>query len=332
MKKQIIAAAVAASVSAVALADVAITGQMKVNYTHTDMDSSAVNDSDVFKREGDIYVKGQSGDTGVVMNFSVADHTTADSTKNGTLTVEDTYMTTKVGDVSLKVGQWDNGNNEMRASARAAGKFEASTTVAGIGVKYENVNGGDDAVSLSASMGPVAATFKQKNAGEDYTITGNFQGVDAKYAVIGSDSANSDKSYTEVKTTVAGVSVKYGKAEADSSACLNGDTWLGDYEDSSYSCSHAVQDLESKTKVWSNLNGQDITGYELATDLAGNKVTYRNVTVDGVTGGDTSHNKVIVTRPLASGATFELTYTDVQDDAETITDYNSLDLELAVKF
>jgi len=332
MKKQLIAAAVASTVSIAALADVAITGQLKTNFTHTDYDSSQVNDSDVFKHEGDIYVKGKSGDTSVVMNFSVGDDTDGGTAASTQTTVEDIYMTTKVGDVTIKAGQWDNGNNEMRASARKAGKIEASTEIAGIGVKYNNGNDSDDELTLSASMGPVAASFKQKNNGEDYTITGNFQGVDAKYAVIGSDSANSDKSYTEVKTTIGGVSVKFGKAEADTSACLNGDTWLGDYEDSSYSCTHGLYGTESKTKVWSNLNGQDITGYELATDLAGNKITYRNVTVDGVTGADTSHNKVIVTRPLASGATFELTYTDVQDDAETITDYNSLDLELVVKF
>jgi hypothetical protein len=329
MKKQLIAMAVASTVSVAALADVAISGQLKTNFTHTDWDSASVNDSDVFKHEGDLYVKGQSGDTGVVMNFSIGDDTDGGTTVSTQTTIEDVYMTTKVGDISIKAGQWDNGNNEMRASSRKAGKIEASTSLAGIGLKYNNGNDSDDEITVSANLGGVAASFKQKNAGEDFSVSGSVQGVNAKYAVIGSDTANSDKSYVEVSTTLAGVGVKFGKAEADSAVCLDGDTWLGDFEDSTYTC-HSI--YNNGQSAWQLNKGQDLTGIELSTSLEGNKVVFRNVNADDVTGADTTFNKVIVTRPLASGATFELTYTDVSDDGNTTTDYASLDLELAVKF
>jgi len=46
--KKLIAAAVATSVSAIAMADISITGQLKTNYTHKDYQSTSVNDSDVF--------------------------------------------------------------------------------------------------------------------------------------------------------------------------------------------------------------------------------------------------------------------------------------------
>jgi hypothetical protein len=328
MKKQLIAMAVASTVSVAALADVAISGQLKTNFTHTDWDSASVNDSDVFKHEGDIYVKGQSGDTGVVMNFSIGDDTDGGTAASTQTQVEDVYMTTKVGDISIKAGQWDNGNNEMRASSRKAGKIEASTSLAGIGLKYNNGNDSDDEVTVSANLGGVAASFKQKNAGEDFSVSGSVQGVNAKYAVIGSDTANSDKSYVEVSTTLSGVGVKFGKAEADSAVCLDGDTWLGDFENS-YTCNSIINDGVSAYKL---NKGQDLTGIELSTSLEGNKIVFRNVNADDVTGADTTFNKVIVTRPLASGATFELTYTDVSDDGDTTTDYASLDLELAVKF
>jgi len=328
MKKQLIAMAVASTVSVAALADVAISGQLKTNFTHTDWDSASVNDSDVFKHEGDIYVKGQSGDTGVVMNFSIGDDTDGGTAASTQTQVEDVYMTTKVGDISIKAGQWDNGNNEMRASSRKAGKIEASTSLAGIGLKYNNGNDSDDEVTVSANLGGVAASFKQKNAGEDFSVSGSVQGVNAKYAVIGSDTANSDKSYVEVSTTLSGVGVKFGKAEADSAVCLDGDTWLGDFENS-YTCNSIINDGVSAYKL---NKGQDLTGIELSTSLEGNKIVFRNVNADDVTGADTTFNKVIVTRPLASGATFELTYTDVSDDGNTTTDYASLDLELAVKF
>jgi len=328
MKKQLIAMAVASTVSVAALADVAISGQLKTNFTHTDWDSASVNDSDVFKHEGDLYVKGQSGDTGVVMNFSIGDDTDGGTAASTQTQVEDVYMTTKVGDISIKAGQWDNGNNEMRASSRKAGKIEASTSLAGIGLKYNNGNDSDDEVTVSANLGGVAASFKQKNAGEDFSVSGSVQGVNAKYAVIGSDTANSDKSYVEVSTTLSGVGVKFGKAEADSAVCLDGDTWLGDFENS-YTCNSIINDGVSAYKL---NKGQDLTGIELSTSLEGNKIVFRNVNADDVTGADTTFNKVIVTRPLASGATFELTYTDVSDDGDTTTDYASLDLELAVKF
>jgi len=328
MKKQLIAMAVASTVSVAALADVAISGQLKTNFTHIDWDLVSVNDSDVFKHEGEIYVKGQSGDTGVVMNFSIGDDTDGGTAASTQTQVEDVYMTTKVGDISIKAGQWDNGNNEMRASSRKAGKIEASTSLAGIGLKYNNGNDSDDEVTVSANLGGVAASFKQKNAGEDFSVSGSVQGVNAKYAVIGSDTANSDKSYVEVSTTLSGVGVKFGKAEADSAVCLDGDTWLGDFENS-YTCNSIINDGVSAYKL---NKGQDLTGIELSTSLEGNKIVFRNVNADDVTGADTTFNKVIVTRPLASGATFELTYTDVSDDGNTTTDYASLDLELAVKF
>jgi hypothetical protein len=330
MKKQVIAAAVASTLSVAALADISITGQMKSNYTHTDYDSSMVNDSDIIKTEGDLYVKGSNGDTSVVMNFSIADHITADNSVSTNNAIEDAYMTTKIGDVSLKVGQWDNGNNAMRASTRKAGKLEASTEMGGVGIKFATTNESDDELTLSTSIGGVSASFKQKNAGEDYAVSGTVAGINASYSVIGSDTANSDKSYVELSTSLGGVGVKYGKAEADSAVCLDGDTWLGDFEDTSNFTCHTT--YNNGDSVWQLNKGQDLTGLELSTSLQGNAVKFRTVSSDDLAGADTTYNKVIVTRPLASGTTFELTYTDVSDDAEVTTDYNSLDLELAVKF
>jgi hypothetical protein len=91
-------------------------------------------------------------------------------------------------------------------------------------------------------------------------------------------------------------------------------------------------DFEGASGAYDLSGGQDVTAIELATSLAGNKVTFRNVQIDDVATEDTSFNKVIVTRPLASGATFELTYTDLSDDGDTTTDATTLDLELAVSF
>jgi len=354
MKKQLIAAAVASSVSAIAMADISITGALKTNYTHTDYEAASANDSDIFSHEADLKITGKSGDTTVVMNFGGMDFTsetataisdgtaatvstvaTSDSTTsagtftsgtNGTsgtlannkIDIEDLYLTTKVGDVSLKAGQWDNGNNELRASSRKGGKFEASTSMGGIDVKYANGNAADDEVTVGTSLGGVSVSYTDKNAGNAVKASTTVGGVGLKYYAENSDSTAADRVYYEASTTVGDVSVKIGKAEAEVSATIEGDTWMGDFEGAS-----GAYDLTA---------GQDVTTVELATSVAGNKVTFRNTQISDVADKDTSFNKVIVTRPLASGATFELTYTDLSDDGSTTTDATTLDLELAVSF
>ena len=354
MKKQLIAAAVASSVSAIAMADISITGALKTNYTHTDYEAASANDSDIFSHEADLKITGKSGDTTVVMNFggldfasetatSISDGTaatvstvaTSDSTTsagtftsgtNGTsgtlannkIDIEDLYLTTKIGDVSLKAGQWDNGNNELRASSRKGGKFEASTSMGGIDVKYANGNAADDEVTVGTSLGGVSVSYTDKNAGNAVKASTTVGGVGLKYYAENSDSTSADRVYYEASTTVGDVSVKIGKAEAEVSATIEGDTWMGDFEGAS-----GAYDLTA---------GQDVTTVELATSVAGNKVTFRNTQISDVNDEDTSFNKVIVTRPLASGATFELTYTDLSDDGSTTTDATTLDLELAVSF
>ena len=357
MKKQLIAAAVASSVSAVALADISITGAMKTNYTHTDYESASKNDSDIFSHEADLKITGKSGDTTVVMNFGgmdfnsetattisdgnaatvstvmtatsytvVTDATPMTAGTNGTsgtlannkIDIEDLYLTTKIGDINIKAGQWDSGNNELRASARTGGKFEASTSIAGFDVKYANGNKADDEITVGTSLGGVALSYTDKNAGNAVKASTTVGGVGLKYHAENSDSTNQDRVYYEASTTVGDVSVKVGKAEAEASTTIEGDTWMGDFEGAS-----GAYDLTA---------GQDVTAVELSTSMAGNKVTFRNVNIDDVANKDTTFNKVIITRPLASGATFELTYTDLSDDGSTTTDATSLDLELAVSF
>jgi hypothetical protein len=320
--KKLIAAAVATSVSAIAMADVAITGQLKTNFTHTDYQTTTVNDSDAFSSEGDLYIKGKSGDTNVVMNIGGLDSTANQGSAgtDGTLTVEDVYLTTKIGDVNVKMGNYDNGNNTLRASDRNS-RASLTTSIGGFNLGYLNGNGGDsqnDEVTIGTELGGVAVSYTAKDGGETIKASTSMNGVSVSYLGLPSDTANSDRQYIEVATTLGGVGVKFGKAEAETSATIEGDSWMGDFEGAS-----GAYDLTA---------GQDVTAVELSTSMSGNKVVFRNVNIDDVASSDTSFNKVIVTRPLASGATLEVTYTDLDDDGSTSTDSETLDIELAVKF
>jgi hypothetical protein len=335
MKKQIVAAAVAATMSAVALADISITGAAKVNYTNIDTEGAAP-DTNRFTQEMDLKVKGKSGDTEVVINFgggaldgdtndgangfTASDSTGGSMSGVNNMNVEDAYVTTKISDVSIKTGTWDNGNNELRASSRNAGKLQATTKIANIDLGFLATSAGasSEEYTVGTTLGGVALSYTQKQTGETVKASTSINGVNIKYLGLPSDTANKDRDYIEVSTKVGDMGIKVGQASADSATSLDGDTWLGDFEGNT-SGSYALS------------NDQDILGIELSTSMAGNKVTYRNITVDGVSGEDTDINKFIVTRPLASGATFELTYTDVDDQASG-ADSSTLDLELGVKF
>jgi hypothetical protein len=333
MNKKIIAAAVAATMTSGAFADISLTGAAKVNYTNTQYADTTADDNH-FTQEMDLKVKGKSGDTEVVINFgggaldgdslvngSATKNDSTGASVNGSgnqMNVEDAYVSTKVNGISIKTGTWDDGNNYLRESARKAGKFEAKTSVGPINLTYGARSSGADSESygVSTTTGGVTLGYTKKATSDEVKVSGAFAGISAEYHGIDADAANSDKSSIVLSTTVDNIGIKVGKASADSSVYIGGDSWMGDFEES--------------TAVLQN--GQDVTAVEVSTSIAGNKVAYRNVEVDDVASSDMTYNKVIVTRPLASGTTFELTYTQLDDDGVTNEKENVLDLELSVGF
>jgi len=367
MKKQILAAAIAASVSAVALADISITGATKVNYTYTDKDNGTSTNG--FKNETDLAITGKSGDTTVVMKLAMdegqstssgsnvtttsttavtaatattgisvaspADSTlhvvtdgghthtlTQTSNVGNSLALEDVYLTTKLGDINLKVGDWDNGDMPLRASSRGRNKVEVGTSVGGLGLKWTSGEQQGDEVAVSADIAGVKVGYKKKEAkAADYSLKADVAGFSISHVALTSNTANKDRTLTELSTTAGGIGIKVGVAEADSAAKITGDSWMGDYE--------------ANTGAYALENGMDVSAVSLSTSMDGNKVTFTHASMDKDTASSTadrSFNKVIVTRPLASGTTFEATYTDTTFDGDTANSNQSLDLELAVKF
>jgi len=315
MKKQLLIAAVAATMTTVSMADISITGGAKINYTNTDYELATKNDANAFNHDIDLKIVGQSGATKVVI--VMADETSEAAASNA-FDLEDRYVSSSVGDVNVKVGAWDNGNDFVSASSRADGKFSANTTVGGVKITYDAANASDEAVTVSGSMSGVNASYKQETAGEEIKLSTTVQGISLAYHADNSDTANSDTSSIEVSGEVSGVTVSYAQANADSGATIEGDTWMGDFEGAS-----DAYDLTAD---------QDVTAIKVSTAVAGNTVSFTRTDIDGVTGENTEINKFMVTRPLASGATFEATYTDLTDAYSTTTDFTKLDLELAVKF
>jgi len=328
MKKQLLIAAVAATMTTVSMADISITGGAKINYTNTDYELATKNDANAFNHDIDLKIVGQSGATKVVI--VMADETSEAAASNA-FDLEDRYVSSSVGDVNVKVGAWDNGNDFVSASSRADGKFSANTTISGVKVVYDASNGngtttGNETVTVSGSMGGVNASYKQESTGEEIKLSTTVAGVSLAYHADNSDTTNSDRSSIEVSGEVSGIKLAYVQIDADTSATIEGDTWAGDFENTIAAAN------ASTTDAYDLSQGQDVAALKASMAVAGNTVAFTRTDIDDVTGEDTTINKFAVTRPLASGATFEATYTSISDDKSTTTDADILDLELAVKF
>jgi len=322
MKKQIVAAAVAATMSSVALADISITGATKINYTATEYDNSVT--SNAVKNETDVKITGKNGDTTVVISIE------ADDADNGSsysgLDLEDVYMTTKVGDITVKAGDWDNGNNFLRASSRSNNQLELGTTMGPIGITYWSGHGdADDKITLKTDLGGVGLKYVSQAKDSELVASANVAGIGVTYHLDNNNTANTDKSSIELTGKLGDFGVKAVRIDTDSGAVADGDTWAGDFEGTT-------------SGAYESHEGADVTAIEVSTNMAGNGVKFIHTKVDALAGStssgsaDADANKVVITRPLASGATFELTYTSQDVSGNTAESSDSLDLELAVKF
>ena len=329
MRKQIIAAAVAATMTSVALADISITGAMKVNYNNKDNNGTVTNK---ITTESNLYITGKSGDTTVYTELDY-DTTSADATgdfEDTNLDVEDQWMSTKVGDVAIKVGTWNGGDTIIsKDSDRIDGKWEAKTSFAGVDLTIDggndnNTNGTQETgvnVKVAGTVAGLDVSAKKKNGAKEYTLGGSFAGVDVAYHTFDDDRANYDKNSILIGTNVGDVRVEYAQATADSSATIDGDSWFGD-----------ATKLATNAGAAAGLStGDDIKGFGVKTAIAGNTVQAKFFTVEDTGATDIDNMKFIVTRPLAGGTTLEVIYHD-QDSTTAASDSETVDVELAVKF
>jgi len=319
--------------TSVALADISITGTTKINYTNSEYDSGKTDNA--VKNETDLKVVGKNGDTQVVISIEADDAAdNADAAVAAGLDLEDVYMTTKVGDVAIKVGDWDNGNNFIRASGRTNNQLQLNTNVGPVSLQYNSGHqASDDKITVGTDLGPVAVKYVKQNSTnststaryEDYELMAstNIQGVGIAYHLDSNEAANTDRTSLELTGKLGEVGVKFVSIEADSAASADGDTWAGDFEGTT-------------SGGYKKQLGADIMAVEFATTMAGNTVKWIHTEVEADTNvsstADADNNKFIVTRPLASGATFEATYTTMDVKGDTANSGDTLDLELSVKF
>jgi hypothetical protein len=290
-----------------AIADISITGGMKVNYTNTEYSATTASTNYV-TNETDLAIAATNGDTSVRIELSVDG--------NGSTNTEDVHLSTKIGDVSVKTGVWNSTDTIFTDNAtRTGGNWILSSAVSGVGIALEgDSNASATKTTLSGDIAGVSVKYAMKSASNELFLSSDVSGFGVTYAMIDADAANSSASAFTVSKEFNGVTASYSSVDADSLYTIKGDT---------AAFGNAVGFMGQ---------GDDATAIKLSTSMGGNTISARFVSVDGATSAtDVDVNTFQVTRALAGGTTLEVTYTDTDESGATI-DKESLDIELAVKF
>ena len=205
MKKQLLIAAVAASMTSVAMADVSISGNYKATVTtQAGEATTTVQDLDM-----KIVAKGTAGTATLVLDGGNG----ASSDNNAFGTVSQLSMSTTILGLNAKMGDWkgtSGAHGLLNHSGLSTGKVELSTTVAGVSVaaattstnknasvtlagnvagfdvKVQNATDSSRMISLSGDIAGVSVAMERtKQTGGTntaYSISGSTSGLDITYA------------------------------------------------------------------------------------------------------------------------------------------------------
>jgi len=342
MKKQMIAAAVAASVSAVAVADISITGNANYEYFQTETTAGA--STHTTDTEINLSFKGKTGDTSVVANLELDSHGGAGTA----LDIEDTYLTTKIGDINVKAGNFASGTSglggEIDAGGRVTGKMDLSTEISGVKVGYavgtSSASAGDD--GASATLDDNAQTFsvstdiagwnvaakQDPNAYTEYGVKGDIAGISVRAETKNSKTANSDVTFLDLRTKVGDFELGYAMIDADTSGLVG-------EEDSS------VFAREMATGAGGTANARDdvdgVNQFMASTTIDGTAVTVKVGELRATAGNqDAGFQQISASRTLASGTKLSVFYTDAETESITdgtaMTDTQTLEIDLSVSF
>ena len=350
MKKQVIAAAVAATMSAVAIADVSITGAAQVNYTYKDFGAGGT-DTNTISHDFDLKITGKSGNTTIVMDIENTD-TTRDFTSNtptvvspgdtksientGVLTtanlttvttegvaatignpelnVKNAYMKTTVGGVNVQMGTWTGSEALLANAAPSENKISLDTTIGGVKLQYENnpAATSGNSVTVSGGMEGVKVTYEKFETKDDVIVDLAYGPITAQYRTQDDDGDSNDQTSYQIDADVQGMTVTY--ANIDAKDGVSSDGFFGEYKG---------------TATSNQIDQAD--GFGIKTSMAGNTVNLKSYEVKRKDSVTEDHNKVVVTRALESGATLEVTY-DNMDTGTASSSKDTLDIELRIAF
>jgi len=327
--KKLIAAAVATSVSAIAIADVSIGGNANYEYFSTTVGSDTTYTADT---EVNLNVKGKTGDTGVVLNIEFNNHGGVEAAASN-VDVEDMYLTTKIGDIDVKAGHYGSGTTalagEIESGARSTDKVTLSTNVGGWTVGYAvsegsaSMNGQGASVSASGTVSGVKVQLKEQSDSATYVgVAGSLAGIDYRLENKDADAASADVFFGDISTKVGDMTVGYTVIDADSAGKITeGDSGI---------LGLSVNGADSETLTTRGITATGATQFRISAPMAGNTISAKIGTIDdGITAGtDVDFTELKLTRKLASGATLNLIFDDYDSASGVTTEVIELDLSV----
>jgi hypothetical protein len=215
MKKQLLIAAVAASMTSVAMADISLSGSYELN----------LNDSGSMSDELDMKVVGKS-DAGTIT-------ATLNNVEDGALDFDQVFVTTSIEGVSVKAGAYkgQTGNGlTYKKGAAGAGKIKISTKVAGVSIAHSNSDKTDlsgtfsgvsikiqnalnstRTTSISTDVAGIALAAEKGDNTTAFSLSGSVAGMKVTYASI--DSTDATQDYGIIgniagKTNVTGLNIQ----------------------------------------------------------------------------------------------------------------------------
>ena len=318
MKKQLLIAAVAATMGTAAMADISITGNAEYKYTHTD-NSTTNATTNAATTEVNIKMAGKHGDTTVYLDqeFTLSNTSTEDT--NEGMDIENMYLTTKVGPVSVTAGNWAGSTSAntgmIKDNARSANKISASVPAGPIKLGFWTTpgNGSSDGFTVSGSVAGVNIGIKEaSNQYTDINVSGEIAGVSYRLDNYDAEATIDDAFYGMVSKEFNGVTLTVNHMEAKRGATLT-------ENDGAFG---KIFEGDGTTYKISRIAG--------AMDVAGNAVTLAVLNSTEDNGSDNDAVKATVARTLAAGMVVTGTYQNVDNrvaDGDTAT--TSLELDVS---
>jgi len=240
MKKQLLIAAVAATMTTAAMADISITGQAIVKA------QTSTGPADAVQNEYKLAIKGTSGDNTAVVKL-----------KNGgsTMNISEAYVTTKLEGISLTAGskKGRTGSALVANKGAAAAKFIISTNVGGTKITLkQNALDSNAKVDVSTAISGVKVTVKNvMNDSRYFLVDADVAGV-----AVHVEGDDTNTAYT-LSGDVAGIALTYASADAMSNNNSGDDAPFGSVVDAT-----------------------GVTGFIASTSTAAGKVTVKRWDAD----------------------------------------------------
>jgi hypothetical protein len=339
MKKHLLIAAVAATMTTSAMADISITGNGKFEYFNTDTDGVSVNSTNT---EVNLGVKGKSGDTTVVLDLEFNTH------GDDRIDVEDMYLTTKVGEASIKAGNYTTSTSAILGEIDNGGRATNKVTVSTVynGVKIYGGNSGiastTNAVSgetnldnnmflgISAKVGGFATVQAKRNNADisSFGVSGSMAGFNVRLETKLDDTVYTDTS----GTVIAGdADVVFGSITKELSGVALGLAWIDADRDGLI-----TEDDSSIFAVSNDSVGNSNIQLSAKKTMSGNVITVKAGKIGYDSLEDTDYTKLAASRALASGATLALSYTNTNTDGNADSNNDSevktFEADISVKF